>query len=547
MLGTVTAAAVVFLLARWLLRRERGDRGRIVLADAGPLSIPISALWPPTSWLGSYWAHFIPFERAGRTVIPCIFPLTAQRFIYIADAAAMKMVFNARHSFLKDTKQYEVLHFFGTNILGTEGNEWARHRSITRKSFGERNNALVWTETVRILDEWFAPWDAEIATGKQAVANVTEDLRHITLFIIASAGFGLTFSRAAAGQRRAGFRMPFNEALFTAIEMMFLRVVVPRFLYALPIPALKRSDTAYVELERYILQMVTEARRDGKTLPESDESADLFKRLIEANDAEDAQGARLTDGELVSNVYVYFIAGHETSAHTLTFALALLAIHPEVQEKLHNEAQRVWPDLKSETWKSSSIADFSKLEYALAVFRETLRLFPAEARIGRLSTSATTLPCETRNAAGQWEPGCVPVAQGTACILSINAVHMSRERARATRICAAPQQIPCAALYWGADAASFRPERFIDTPEWQWPRDAWVPFIAGHHVCLGQRFATVESVCILARMARKYHLAPTPEIAKLARREQWKRLTKWSVGITATPGPVDLVLENREA
>ncbi|EJD34765.1 cytochrome P450 [Auricularia subglabra TFB-10046 SS5] len=525
MFGTVTVAAVGLLLARWLFRRERGDR--IVLADAGPLSVPISSLWPPTSWLGSYWAHFIPFDRAGTTVIPCILPLTAQRFIYVADAAATRLILNDRHTFRKSTKQYEVFHFFGKNILGTEGDDWARHRSIARKSFGERNNALVWTEAVRILDEWLAPWDAEIAVRKQMAANVTDDLRHITLFVIASAGFGLKFSRAAVGQRRAGFCMTFNEALFKAIETMFLRVAAPRFLYALPIPALKRSDMAFVELERYVRHMIVEARADGKTLSMSGESADLFKRLIEANDADDAQGARLTDDELVSNICVYLLAGHETSSHTLTFALALLTIHPEVQEKLHSEAKRAWPDLESETWKSSSIADFGKLEYTLAVFRETLRLFPAGVRVPRWSTSATTLPCETRNSAGQWEPGCVSVAPGTACLLDITAVHMSP-------------------LYWGADAACFRPERFIDTPDRQWPRDAWVPFIAGHHVCLGQRFATVESVCILARMLRKYRLTPTPEIAKLPRSEQWRWLTKWTMAITATPGPVHLVLEHRD-
>ncbi|KZV78424.1 cytochrome P450 [Exidia glandulosa HHB12029] len=100
-------------------------------------------------------------------------------------------------------------------------------------------------------------------------------------------------------------------------------------------------------------------------------------------------------------------------------------------------------------------------------------------------------------------------------------------------------------LYWGEDAELFRPERFIDSPGYEWPRDAWIPFTGGPHVCLGQRFATVESVCILARMARKYRISPTPEIAKLPKDEQWRRLTKWTVGVTSTPGRVDLLFEKR--
>ncbi|KAH7100851.1 cytochrome P450, partial [Auriculariales sp. MPI-PUGE-AT-0066] len=100
-------------------------------------------------------------------------------------------------------------------------------------------------------------------------------------------------------------------------------------------------------------------------------------------------------------------------------------------------------------------------------------------------------------------------------------------------------------IYWGDDAELFRPTRFIDSPGYDWPRDAWIPFTTGPRVCIGQRFATVESVCILARLLRKYRIVPTPEVAALPKAEQWRRLTKWTVGITSTPGCVDLVLERR--
>ncbi|EJD41256.1 cytochrome P450 [Auricularia subglabra TFB-10046 SS5] len=526
--------------------------------------MPLSFIWPPKGWLGNYWAHFtreLPIAEAihqfdnivlipayaneGTTVIPCSFPLNAQRYLYVGDARAMKIVMNDRHAFVKNTKTYELIKFFGDNIVGTEGDTWARHRSIARKSFGERNNALLWVETVRTLDDWFTPWDADItAHGGQTVTNVMEDLRDITLFVIASAGFGLQFSRSTMGESRAGFTMPFGEALFTAIDTMFTRVAAPRFLYSLPIKGLKKSDTAYTELQRYIKQMIVEARTRGKGIGEGDssEAADLFRRLVEANDAED--GARLTDDELLSNIYVFFLAGHgkllpvigdlvlmglkETSAHTLTFAFALLAMHPEEQDKIYAKAKRLWPDTNGEQWSSSKLVDYNRLEFSLAVFRETLRLFPAEVRVTRYSVNDGSLPCQTRNASGVWEPSRVHFKAGTPCILDIHAVHLS-------------------SLYWGDDAEAFRPERFIDTPDWEWPRDAWVPFTGGPHVCLGQRFATVESVCILARMLRKYRLTPTPEVAKLPRAEQWARLTKWTVGVTATPGPVHLVLKPRDS
>ncbi|KZV78423.1 cytochrome P450 [Exidia glandulosa HHB12029] len=166
---------------------------------------------------------------------------------------------------------------------------------------------------------------------------------------------------------------------------MFHRVLAPRWLYSLRIETLKKSDEAYGELQRYIKQMIAEARASGAAPgadAESSEAADLFRRLVDANDEE--QGARLTDDELLSNIYVFFLAGHETSAHTLTFAFALLALHPEVQDKLYDEAKRLWPEDSGEQWSTSKLPDYNRLEYALAVFRETLRLFPAEVAIQRI-------------------------------------------------------------------------------------------------------------------------------------------------------------------
>ncbi|KZV92266.1 cytochrome P450 [Exidia glandulosa HHB12029] len=524
--AALSAAYAVFVVGRLLAKREPGDR--LIAINAGPLSMPISGIWPPKGWLGNYWAHFLPYDRIGQTVIPCIFPLTAERYMYVGDAAACKMIMNDRHAFIKNVKAYALISFFGENIVGTEGDTWVRHRSIARKSFGERNNALLWTETVRTLEDWFAPWDAEIgAQGGKITANVTESMRDITLFVIASAGFGLQFSRTTLGEKREGYALPFGEALFTAIETMFHRVLAPRWLYSLPIETLKKSDEAYGELQRYIKQMIAEARASGAAPgadAESSEAADLFRRLVDANDEE--QGARLTDDELLSNIYVFFLAGHETSAHTLTFAFALLALHPEVQDKLYEEAKRLWPEDSGEQWSTSKLPDYNRLEYALAVFRETLRLFPAEVAIQRMSVNDTTLPSQIRNAAGQRKPARLPVKAGTVCVVDIHAVHMSP-------------------LYWGEDSELFRPERFIDSAGYEWPRDAWIPFTGGPHVCLGQRFATVESVCILARMARKYRISPTPEIAKLPKDEQWRRLTKWTVGVTSTPGRVDLLFEKR--
>ena len=93
-------------------------------------------------------------------------------------------------------------------------------------------------------------------------------------------------------------------------------------------------------------------------------------------------------------------------------------------------------------------------EYTLATFRETLRLFPAEVRVARSAAKDTILPSQVRNKmTGAWERSETAVEKGVEAMINIHGLHMS------------PQ---C----WGEDVATFRPDRFIDTGDYEWPRDA---------------------------------------------------------------------------
>ena len=203
-----------------------------------------------------------------------------------------------------------------SQIVGVEGETWVRHRAITRKSFGERNNALLWKETVSTLRQWFDEWDAEITSSRthQTIVEVRPALRDITLLVIASAGFGMQFKRASQDKPAAEYKMTFGEALFTAIDKLIVKVLAPNWMYSLPIPALRQTDTAYTELKRYIGEMIAEARcgktSDGRVSvgraeldeKETGSAADLFRRLVAANEADGA--TRLSEDELMSNIFV---------------------------------------------------------------------------------------------------------------------------------------------------------------------------------------------------------------------------------------------------
>jgi len=90
-------------------------------------------------------------------------------------------------------------------------------------------------------------------------------------------------------------------------------------------------------------------------------------------------------------------------------------------------------------------------------------------------------------------------------------------------------------LYWGEDAAEFKPERFIDTESYTWPRNAYLPFSAGARSCMGQRFALAETVGILASVVRRYQIRVPDALANKPFEEQKETLLKWTTGITLTP------------
>lgn len=353
---------------------------------------------------------------------------------------------------------------------------------------------------------------------------MTTALRDLALRVFASAACGISVSDSRLDNLPVGYRMSFSQALVTTSETMFARVLIPRLFYELPIDTLRQSDTAYAELPRHIKQLITDVREQGKkaSTDDLDNDADLFRRLVAANELETDMSIRLTDDELVANLYAFFLAGHETSAHTLAFCFGLLALHPEVQDHIYGEANQVWTSVDD---NASALTDFNKLDYTLAVIRETLRLFPAELKVIRVSTRDTSLPSLKRQVDGSWAPENVDVPRGTTCVINIHALHMSP-------------------LYWGDDVELFRPERFLDS-EHQWPKDAWIPFTAGPHVCIGQRFALIEMVCTVARLVLKYRLAPPPEILTLSRAEQYEKLLSYTIAATTTPGNVNLVLTRR--
>ncbi|XP_063616252.1 cytochrome P450 4V2-like [Cydia splendana] len=180
---------------------------------------------------------------------------------------------------------------------------------------------------------------------------------------------------------------------------------------------------------------------------------------------------KYSDLELREELMVILLAGTDTSAVGASFAAAMLARHPHVQEKLHHELDMIFGDSNRDLTEE----DLPKLKYMEAVVKETLRLYPPVPITAREVTDDVTLHSGTT------------LVNGVTVILNIWATHRNP-------------------TFWGADAEQFRPERFLEGPL-KHPSQ-FQPFSLPMRNCLGYNYAMMSMKTMLANMLRRYRILP---------------------------------------
>ncbi|KLO08418.1 614/534 cytochrome P450 [Schizopora paradoxa] len=426
----------------------------------------------------------------------------AQISFDIADAAAAKEVAAKRTLFPKPLELYELPEVFGSNIVGTEGDEWKRHRNIAYPAFSEPNNRFVWDEAVRItLDMMDNVWkDAD----EMNIDHAAEMTLTLALLVIGSAGeplgFGHEMSFSDDKDIPAGHTMSFKESIHVVCVDMILGAVVPSWLSWVS-ERTRNHARAVKELRSYMQEMIDDRRTSGV----KSDRCDLFRNLLDANSGEfERSDSRLSDNELIGNIFIFLLAGHETSAHSICFALALLALYPEEQDATYRNIVSVL-DGKS----LPAYEDMNSLNYVLAVFYETLRLFPPVGFVAKKAaedTTLTTINTETNDVVN------VPIPKNSMITIYTNGLHYNPR-------------------YW-EDPNEFKPKRFLK----DWPRDAFVPFSIGQRSCVGRRFSETESIAILAVILSRYRIEvkAEPQFASETFEERKARVLSSKQGLTLT-------------
>jgi len=215
-------------------------------------------------------------------------------------------------------------------------------------------------------------------------------------------------------------------------------------------------------------------------------------------------------------MFIFLLAGHETTAHTLCFSFALLALHPDEQERLYEQIKSVMSSLDG----IPTYEDMSRFTQSLAVFYETLRLFPPVTIIPKVAAQDTTL--KVSNADGGMTT--FPVPSGTEIDLHVPGLHHNPR-------------------YW-KEPHKFMPERFLGN----WPKDAFIPFSQGARACLGRRFFETEGIAVMTMLVSRYkiEIKEEPEFASDTFGQRYARITDFSPGLTTVPLRVPLVFKRRE-
>ncbi|MFK8032153.1 MAG: cytochrome P450, partial [Gammaproteobacteria bacterium] len=196
--------------------------------------------------------------------------------------------------------------------------------------------------------------------------------------------------------------------------------------------------------------------------PDAPQINDIVSAVIAARDAD--SGEPFTRDELIDQIGVFFLAGHETTASVLTWIFYILSVRPDVCQRMRREIDDVVGD------GEVAIEHVKRLSYVRNVFREALRLYPPITFIPRVAAEATTI-------------GKFRVKKGAMIMISPWTAHRNSK------------------LWQNADR--FDPDRF-DKGDGEEDRGAFMSFGLGPRVCVGAAFATIESGLILARLVRRY-------------------------------------------
>ena len=354
------------------------------------------------------------------------------------------------------SEAYKVLSLFlGNGLLNSEGDFWRRQRRLSQPAFHRQRLALLVDtmneESREIVSRW-KQHDAALPV------DISHEMMRLTLAIVTRSMFS-----SDVKNRLDNLSDAIDTILATAQAKLYEFIHIPMHI---PTPQNVRYRKAVEKVEAVIYDIINRRRTEAGTIRHDD----LLAMLMEARDEETGEG--MTDRQVRDEVATIFMAGHETTANALSWALYLLAKHPDVVGKLREEISRVLgPD------GQPTMENLRDLTYTMQVVQETMRLYPPAWIFSRKPIADDTLEGGYR----------LPVGNGVL-------------------IC--PYLLHRNPKFW-ENPDTFDPDHFLPERVKQRPTYAYLPFGGGPRLCIGNNFALMEMQIVLVHLVRAFDFRTT--------------------------------------
>ena len=357
-----------------------------------------------------------------------------------------EVLLDRNDAFVKDAITRDLDDLLGQGLLTSEGELWRRQRKLAAPALTRRQIEAYADWMVDLTEQALEAW----SDGDEV--ELHHEMMALTLKIVVKTLFNVEMDDEI---EKIGAAIDDAMEVFHKYTHTLWRFVPD----AVPTHLSRKFDAAVAHLDEVVFELIARRRADDT------EGDDLLYRFLIAND-EDGHG--MSDKQLRDEVLTMFLAGHETTALAVTYAWYLLSHNPETARRLFDEVDEVLGD------RRATASSVQEMPYLKAVVQETLRLYSPAWIIGREAVRDTQI--------GEWF-----VPRGTQVLTPQCVVHLDE------RFYDAPTE--------------FRPERWEGGElEKSLPRYAYFPFGGGSRVCIGNHFAMMEAMLMIATMAQRFDL-----------------------------------------
>lgn len=385
--------------------------------------------------------------------------------LFIFDPKSIRYVLEKNHLNYKKSVDYKAIELaVGKGLLTNEGDSWKSTRKLIQPYF-YKETMDVFIETMKTeSEELVQKWAA-----KKDPFPINKDIKSTTLKIASELFFGVNISNIDFDFTALVDHM--NELIIKKMRLPYNKISTK-----IPLPLHLKIKKAVAQLDSLVYGLI-----NAETAA-LNKQKNLLSLLV--------LNPHLSPQQVRDEVITFTVAGYETTANTLQFLLALLAKHPEKQQKVIDEIRTTNLD------EHSYMEWFKKLPYTHAVIQETLRLYPPAWMLGRQAK----------------EDDCIngiDIKKGTNILIDSFLIHRHPD-------------------YW-KDPEKFLPERFIETPIPE--AFTYLPFGGGSRVCIGQQFAKIEIILLIYTLFKQHRIKevdikiePLPFVTLTPKHDFWIEL-----------------------